>query len=190
ERRRDATEGELAIGAERAPGRGRVVLCVERQVGERPIHRGARGGGIRVACRVRVEDAAAVRAAVPAADAFRVTWKLAVLERAEDVDRIGQTGRGVNVLVVPTLPRAEVKRGVVGARGSVRRQLLPAVVGRGERVAGGGRLGGSRRLRGEQSRGRLVGVVRPPELRRHARAPGRSVRQVYPRLPVLDGRGQ
>ena len=91
--------------------------------------------GVGIAGRRRVDDRAAVRAAVPAAHALRVARNLAVVVRADHVDGVGQAGRRVDVFVVPALARAEVIRRVVRARGRVRRQLLPAVVGRRERIA-------------------------------------------------------
>src|SRR5262249_22747392 len=162
------------------------------KVGKRPVQGRARCRGIGVTRRCRVQDAPTVRSAVPAADALGVTRQFTVVIRAEDVDCIGQSGRRIDILVVPTLPRAEVVGRVVGAGGGVGGQFLPAIEEGGEGLAGGGGRGRSCRWRGERGRGRLVCVVRTPEVR-GGRTGGfaaggtrRAVGQVNPRHPVLD----
>ena len=133
----DATESSFRVGAQAAPI-GRLVLSVERQIGERAIGGGARGRGVWIACRRRVDDRTPVGAAVAAADALRVAGKFTVVVRADDVHGVGQSGRRINVLVVPALAGARVDGRVVGAGGRARCQLLPAVVGGRERVASSG----------------------------------------------------
>src|SRR5205085_5622754 len=117
--------------AEAAPARG-LVLHVVGQVGEGAVHRVAGRRGVRITGGRRVDDRAAVRAAAPATDALRVARELVVVVRADHVHRVGQAGRRVDVLVVPALRGADVVRRVVGTRGRLRGQELPAVVGRGE----------------------------------------------------------
>ena len=172
----------------RAPRRV-IDRRVVREVAEGAHVGGAGGGAIGIARCVRVEDFAAVGAAVAAADAVRVARLLAVLVRTDDVHRVGHPGRRVDLLVIPALRPAEVVRCEVRIARRLGRQLLPAGVGRGERMGRGIRSGGARRLRGEQGSGRLATVVGPPEVRRERSADAGTVRgavsQVDPGQSVL-----
>src|SRR5205814_1661249 len=109
---------EVELRAVKPAPVGRRVLHVIGKIGE-----GAGGAstvdgpdGLGVARRRRVEHGAPVRTAVAAADALRVTGLLAVVIRADHIDRVGQSGRRVDVLVVPALARAEIDRRIVRAR--------------------------------------------------------------------------
>ena len=137
----------------------------------------------------RVDHGAAVRAAVAAADAVRVTRLLAVLVRADHVDRVGQARRRVDVLVVPALAGAEVDRGVVRARRRVRRSASASrCTSPGTDSRPGGAVAPAAWDASSVAAGWLALSV-PPEVR--GSGPGaacRALGQVDARLPVLDGR--